>query len=185
MFGSVGLLRAGSADISQSSHEGRGIAFDSARGHNTKRGIEKNVVIFGVDNKNTLNPKNRKSGFLVLGKGSTKFGPDEVEAEHGLNVNMSHQDERFVLSLHYADGGTSFMYVNGILMVNFTSKPMSEKNVKYYLGSITHGFKNPEQREMNFNGTVYEFSVDYRPIDRNNVLNIHAYLMKKYDVVNP
>ena len=97
---------------------------------------------------------------------------------------MSLPGERFVLSLHYVDGGTSFMYVNGVLMVNFTSKPMSKKNAEYYLGSVTHDFKSSEQREMNFNGVVYEFSLDYRPIDKTNVLNIHAYLMKKYDVIN-
>ena len=58
----------------------------------------KNVVIFGVDNKHALNQENRKSDFLVLGKGSAKFGVDEVKAEHELNVNMSHPDGRFVLS---------------------------------------------------------------------------------------
>ena len=61
LFGTVGLLRSGSADISQSSHEGRGIAFDAARGHNTKRGVGKNVVIFGVDNSHALNPENKKT----------------------------------------------------------------------------------------------------------------------------
>ena len=57
---------------------------------------------------------------------------------------------------------------------------MSKKDVKYYLESITHGFKNTEQREMNSNGVVYEFSLDYRLIDKNNIENIHAYLMNKH-----
>ena len=32
-------------------------------------------------------------------------------------------------------------------------------------------------------GTVYEFNVDYGVISVDNILNIHKYLLKKYNII--
>ena len=67
---------------------------------------------------------------MILGRGNTQFVEDlDAIAEHDLAINMTKEEKKFVLSLHYVDGGTSFMYVNGILMVNFTSKPSTKQKI--------------------------------------------------------
>ena len=38
------------------------------------------------------------------------------------------------------------------------------------------------KKKTGLNGYVYEFSVDYNIIDTSNIIDIHKYLMKKYDI---
>ena len=38
-------------------------------------------------------------------------------------------------------------------------------------------------KKTGFNGYVYDFRVDYDATDVDNIKNIHAYLMKKNDIV--
>ena len=38
-------------------------------------------------------------------------------------------------------------------------------------------------KKKEFNGYVYEFSVDYHAIAAGDILDIHKYLMKKNDIV--
>ena len=37
-------------------------------------------------------------------------------------------------------------------------------------------------KKIGLNGYVYEFFVDYNIIDTSNIIDIHKYLMKKYDI---
>ena len=37
-------------------------------------------------------------------------------------------------------------------------------------------------KKAGLNGYVYDFSVDYNIIDINDIINIHKYLMEKYDI---
>lgn len=141
MFGTVHLERGRNEDISKAIYDGCGIALDATGGHGSVQGLARNVIIFGVDNTNSSKPQNRKNNFLVLGKGATQLAENSTAyAEHDLNINMTLPRKKFVLSIHYVDGGTSFMYVNGILMVNFTSRPVDKKDEG--LGLILERYHN-------------------------------------------
>ena len=43
-------------------------------------------------------------------------------------------------------------------------------------------FTKDEQSEISLNGTVYHFSVHHRSIKKEDILNIHQYLMVKNNV---
>ena len=49
---------------------------------------------------------------------------------------------------------------------------------QFYLGIISKDFRNDEMKEITLNVNVYEFSIDYRAIDTNNVFDIHNYFIK-------
>ena len=39
-----------------------------------------------------------------------------------------------------------------------------------------------DEKNVELNGYFLEFFVDYNIIDTSNIINIHKYLMKKYDI---
>ena len=47
----------------------------------------------------------------------------------------------------------------------------------FYLTSISKDLAKDEQSEISLNGTVYDFSVDHSSIKKEDILNIHQYLM--------
>ena len=59
-------------------------------------------------------------------------------------------------------------------------------HIGFSLGQITKDFGGSlvEELVMGLNGGVYDFSVDHRIIKAEDILNIHAYLMKKHNVDN-
>ena len=70
------------------------------------------------------------------------------------------------------------MYVNKTEIYIFKVKD----NITWYnfcLGSISKDFTKYEQREISLNGAVHDFSVDHSPIKKEDILNIHHYLMIK------
>ena len=50
---------------------------------------------------------------------------------------------------------------------------------QFCLGSISNGFSTTESREVSSKGNIYDFSVDYNPLDKSGILNIHKYLTNK------
>ena len=49
------------------------------------------------------------------------------------------------------------------------------------LGNISGDFSaNNVKKKTELNGRVYDFSVDYKTFDTNNIIDIHKYLMKKH-----
>ena len=49
-------------------------------------------------------------------------------------------------------------------------------------GNISKDFSVSNMKKTGLYGTVYDFSVDYGAISVDNILNIHKYLMKKYNI---
>ena len=47
---------------------------------------------------------------------------------------------------------------------------------------MSGGFSATESREVSLNGNVYDFSVDYNPIDKSDILNIQKYLITKKNI---
>ena len=76
------------------------------------------------------------------------------------------------------------MFINWKEVLNFKA---NNKNVKFptqlYLGRIYDGFHTIESREVSSGWNVYEFSVDYNPIDKSDILNSQKYLMLKNNII--
>ena len=70
------------------------------------------------------------------------------------------------------------MYVNKTEIFKFKAND----NICCYnfsLESISKGFTKDEQSEISLNGTVFDFSVDHSSIKKEDIRNIHEYLMFK------
>ena len=83
----------------------------------------------------------------------------------------------------YYNGDNSYLFVNR--KENFKFKTDNKKVnflTQFYVGSITEKFGVIGSRKVSFKGNVYDFSVDYSPVDRSDILNIHKYLIVKNNV---
>ena len=52
-----------------------------------------------------------------------------------------------------------------------------------FLGNISKDWIVDKMKKTEFNGYVYDFSVDYDAIAVDDILDVHDYLMKKNDIV--
>ena len=50
------------------------------------------------------------------------------------------------------------------------------------LGNISKIATTNNMKKTGLNGYVYEFFVDYNITDTSNIIDIHKYLMEKYDI---
>ena len=86
------------------------------------------------------------------------------------------------MSLHY-NADNSYLFVNGKEIFKFK---LGNKNVnfptQFCLRTIVIGFSATESREVSLNENVYDFSVDYKSIDKSDILNIHKYLMNNNNI---
>ena len=94
-----------------------------------------------------------------------------------ISFKFSKANTKFCLNLHYK-GDESYFYVNKTETFKFKAKDnISWDN--FGLGSASKDFTKGEQSEISLNGTVYDFSVDHSSIKKEDILNIHQYLMIK------
>ena len=143
----------------------------------------KSIFIFGADMSSSVHIDNKGKDILILGEGPTQVLDDTpltVGAKYPINFTKS--GKRFVLSLHYNERN-SFLFVNATKLYQFKPKTSEIKDYALCLGNISKDFtidnskktnkkKNRLKRSCNF------FSVDLNPIDTNDILDIHKYLMK-------
>ena len=64
----------------------------------------------------------------------------------------------------------------------FKAKNFEIKQNSLFLGSISTDFIANNRIKTGLDGYVYEFFIDYNIIDSSNIIDIHKYLMKKYDI---
>ena len=124
---------------------------------------------------------NENKDILILGKGPTQ-GLDDTTLMAELNILLilHNQKKRFILRLHN-NGSNSFLFVNATKSYQVKAKGSKIKDCKLCLGNVWKDFtinkmkkkKNRIKRNCNF------FSVDFNPIDTNEILDIHKYLMKE------
>ena len=121
---------------------------------------------------------NKGKDILILGKGPTqRLDRTTFIAEGKYPINFM-QSERFVLNLHY-NGNNSFLFVNATEVYQCKAK---HSEIKYYalcLDNISENFTSNNLKKIELKGVVKSFSVDYNPINTNNILNIHKYSMKR------
>ena len=89
-----------------------------------------------------------------------------------------------MLSLHY-NISNSFLFVNATKIYQFKAKDSEIKDYILCLSNISKDFtisnnnNNNNNNKTGLKGSVKFFSVDFNPIDANDILDIHRYLMKR------
>ena len=86
------------------------------------------------------------------------------------------------MSLHY-NGTNSYLIVSGIEIHKFKAKGSEIIPYSLCLGNISKDWTNDNMKKTGFNGSIKDFSTDYKAIATSDILNIHKYLMKKNNVV--
>ena len=121
---------------------------------------------------------NEGKDILSLGEGPTQGLDDTtLTAEAKYPINFTQSGKRFVVSLHY-NGSNSFLFVNATKVYQFKVKNSEIKDYAFCLGNISKTFTINNLKKTGLKGVVKFFSVDYKPIDTNDILGIHKYLME-------
>ena len=126
LFGAVKLTK--NADPDKHKYRGYGIGFNSRSQFSwTDGSVEKNIIIFGIDNSSSVHIGGRKRK-LVLGEGTIQ-GLDNatVTAEAKYPTNFTESGKRFALSLHY-NGNNSYLFVNAVKMYQPKAKDSEIKS---------------------------------------------------------
>ena len=68
--------------------------------------------------------------------------------------------------------------------ISIQSKDAEIKKYPLCLGNISGDFSanNLKKKKTGLDGWVYGFSVDYRPFDTSNIIDLHKYLIKKHNI---
>ena len=90
--------------------------------------------------------------------------------------------KNFRLSLDY-NGVNSYLFVNGTEIYKFKTKDSMIVATPLCLGNISEDWSVDNMKNTQFNGYVYDFSVDYDVIAVDDIKDIHNYLMKKNNTV--
>ena len=77
----------------------------------------------------------------------------------------------------------SYLFVNGTEIYKFKEKDSEIVASPLCLGNISKDWAVDNMKRTTFTGHVYDFSVSYNDIGRDNIKDIHKYLMKKNDIV--
>ena len=76
------------------------------------------------------------------------------------------------------------MFVNGTESYKFKANVSEIVATPLCLGNISKDWSEDNMNKTEFNGYVYDFSVDYDTIAVDDILDIHKYLMRKNNTIN-
>ena len=184
-------------------HRGCGITCHGAGSWSLGNDFARYVVNFCFDNSLSSHADDCQSNFLVIGKGPTygvhesfvspekkfsfKFGEAHTKFclcllynhDNICCIKFSKANTKLCLSFRY-NNDNSYLFANGKEIYMFKS---DNKNVnfptQFWLESLSNKFAAIDSREVSLKGNVYNFSVDYNPINKSNMLNIYKHLMVK------
>ena len=178
LFGSVKLTK--NADLDKYKYSSYSRGFNSRSEFLfTGESMGKNVIIFGADTSSSVHIDNKGKDILILGEEPIQGLDDTtLTAEAIYPISFTQSNKRFVLSLHY-NGSNSFVYVNATKIYQFKAKDSQIKDRTICLGNISKDFTINNMKKVGLKGVVVFFSVDFNPIDTNNILDINKYLMKR------
>ena len=124
-----------------------------------------------------LNIKGRDT--LIVGEGPTQGLDDTtLTAEAKYPINFTQSGKKFVISPH-DNGSNNFIFINATKVYQFKVKESEIKKCALCLGNISKNFAINNMKKMGLKGVVNCFSVDFNPIDTNDILDIHKYLVKR------
>ena len=125
---------------------------------------------------------NKKKDILILGKAPTQGLEHTLTAEKMYCINFTVTNTKYCLSLH-CNGANSYLFVNGTEIYKFKAKDPQILVDPICLGNIWKDRSVDNMRKTGFTDYVYDFSVDYDPIDVDDIKDIHQYLMEKNSIV--
>ena len=91
-------------------------------------------------------------------------------------IDFTQPSKRFVLSLYY--NGSNSLYLLMLQKYQFKRKDSETKGYTLCLSYILKRFTINNMKKARSKGIVNFFSVDFNPIDTDDILDIHRYLMK-------
>ena len=128
------------------------------------------------------NPNNKTKNILVLGEGITQgLDGTTLNAEKKYSINFTKSNTKFCWSLHY-NGADSYLFVNGTEIIKFKAKDSEIVANPLCLGNISEDISVANMKNTGLYGYVYDFSVDYRAIAVEKILDIHKSLMEKNNI---
>ena len=77
-----------------------------------------------------------------------------------------------MLCLHY-NGSNSFLFVNATKVYKLKAYNSEIKDYALFSGNFPKDFGINHMEQQNWKGVVKSFSVDFNPIDTNDILDIH------------
>ena len=178
LFGSVKVTK--NSDLDKYKYTGYGIGYGS---HSeflfTDGSYGKNFIIFGAHVSSSVHVDNKGKYILILVEGPTQgLDGTTFTAKAKYPISFTQSGKRFVLSLHY-NGSNRFVFVNTTKVYQFKAKNSEITDYSLFLGNVSKDFTINNIKKTGLKGAVIFFSVDFNPIDNNDILAIHEYLMKK------
>ena len=186
LFGASKALKTTTNDPRKYNYTGYGIAFSSnTLKHPDTGGTGKNVIIFGANTENLKNKNNKKQSIMVLGYGSVKINDTDIYAKKSYTPDFTAGNKITCLSLHY-NGDNSYPFVNGKQTCKFKAKDTEINKHSLALRNIADNsdLSDSDIKSGKFYENIYDFSVGYEQISKENILKIHTYLMKKWYCIN-
>ena len=117
----------------------------------------------------------------ILGEGSTHdINDSNGTAEKKPSADFTKENTKLFLSLH-DNGDESYLYENKTEICKLEA-PYNIPWYKFCLGRVWKDFTKDKMSENSLDGIVYDFSVDHNAIKKENIFNIHNYLMKKHNI---
>ena len=176
LFGAVTLTKH--HDIHKYKYSGNGIGFDSkGTFSHPSGGVGKNVIIFGADMSSFVHANNKAKTIIVLGEGFTQ-GLEDTKL-YAILLKIA---KKKFLSFHY-NGADSYLFVNGKEIHRFKAKDSEIVETPICLGNISKDFSMINMLLTWLKRYIYVFSVDYRAIAADKILDIHKYLMEKNNII--
>ena len=159
LFGSVKPTK--NADPDKYKYSSFGIGFDSCLESSfTDPSVRSNAIIFGTDMSSSVHIDNKNKDILQI-----------------YHVNFTQPRKRFLLSLCY-NGNNSSLFVNAAIIYQFKAKGSEIKYYALFAGNVSNDFAINNMNKIRLKGSVNLFPVDINPMDTNDILDIHRYLMK-------
>ena len=116
---------------------------------------------------------------LILGEEPTQgLDGTTLTAEAKYPINFTQSGKIFVLNLHH-NGSNSSLFVNTTKIYQFKAKDFETKYYELCLGNISKKFTINNLKKTRLKRILKLFSVDFNPIDTNDILDIDKYLIKR------
>ena len=135
-------------------------------------------VIVGADMSSSVHVDKNGKDILILGEGQKQGLNYTFTAEAKYPINFRQWGKRFVFSLHY-NGSNSFLFVSATKVCQFKGKVSEIKNYSLCFGNVSKYFTISNVKKTWLKVVLKLCSVDFNPIDDNDILDIHKYLIKR------
>ena len=116
---------------------------------------------------------NRTKDILILDESITQIVDTTLTPEKTYSINFTKIERNSFLSLHYNGDDRNAKNSNGKEIIKFKAKDSEIISDQLCLGNISNNFSCDNMERMGLYRNVYDFSVDYRSITVDDILDIH------------